>query len=290
MAAMFLLSVVGTAVFIAAYSSRRWTRTFRRGGSPKPCGGRTRSRVSACHRGRRSAPPPCTGRRPSCPTRRVESAMTSAARRDPKVAAEMITGGLSETGIGRRPVMVTAMVAAIAALPIAVLAPLDPGRCRATSSTTPSGATTRASDSRATDGTPIKLSDVAMVRSSTSCPRPTHETPPSRGAAKAAAVIVRIDSEGQERRVHGDGGRGRARLLEDLTHGCPVALLEQQTHHMLCRHQSTFDVTDGAKVIFGPAHRPLPQLPTRSTPRAIRGPRRLHRADRSQLLNIHKDK
>ncbi|MDU0938460.1 MAG: ubiquinol-cytochrome C reductase, partial [Dermabacter sp.] len=24
---------------------------------------------------------------------------------------------------------------------------------------------------------------------------------------------------------------------------------------------STFDVTDGAKVVFGPAHRPLPQLP-----------------------------
>src|SRR5699024_11699540 len=35
-----------------------------------------------------------------------------------------------------------------------------------------------------------------------------------------------------------------------------------QTHHMLCPcHQSTFDVTDGARVIFGPAKRPLPQLP-----------------------------
>src|SRR5699024_2117625 len=34
------------------------------------------------------------------------------------------------------------------------------------------------------------------------------------------------------------------------------------THHMLCPcHQSTFDVTDGARVIFGPAKRPLPQLP-----------------------------
>lgn len=44
--------------------------------------------------------------------------------------------------------------------------------------------------------------------------------------------------------------------------GCPVALYEQQTHHLLCPcHQSQFDVTDGAKVIFGPAARPLPQLP-----------------------------
>ncbi|MDE0546777.1 ubiquinol-cytochrome c reductase iron-sulfur subunit [Microbacterium sp. C7(2022)] len=44
--------------------------------------------------------------------------------------------------------------------------------------------------------------------------------------------------------------------------GCPVALYEQQTHHLLCPcHQSQFDVTDHAKVIFGPAARPLPQLP-----------------------------
>jgi quinol---cytochrome c reductase iron-sulfur subunit len=44
--------------------------------------------------------------------------------------------------------------------------------------------------------------------------------------------------------------------------GCPVALYEQTTHHILCPcHQSTFDATKGAAVIFGPAARPLPQLP-----------------------------
>ena len=43
--------------------------------------------------------------------------------------------------------------------------------------------------------------------------------------------------------------------------GCAVALYEQQTKHLLCPcHQSTFDVPRGAKVIFGPAARPLPQL------------------------------
>jgi len=43
--------------------------------------------------------------------------------------------------------------------------------------------------------------------------------------------------------------------------GCAIALYEQQTKHLLCPcHQSTFDVTRGAKVIFGPAARPLPQL------------------------------
>jgi ubiquinol-cytochrome c reductase iron-sulfur subunit len=44
--------------------------------------------------------------------------------------------------------------------------------------------------------------------------------------------------------------------------GCPVALYEETTHHILCPcHQSTFDASNGAWVIFGPAPRPLPQLP-----------------------------
>jgi ubiquinol-cytochrome c reductase iron-sulfur subunit len=44
--------------------------------------------------------------------------------------------------------------------------------------------------------------------------------------------------------------------------GCPAALYEQNTHHILCPcHQSTFDAPRGATVLFGPAPRPLPQLP-----------------------------
>jgi ubiquinol-cytochrome c reductase iron-sulfur subunit len=44
--------------------------------------------------------------------------------------------------------------------------------------------------------------------------------------------------------------------------GCPVALYDEATHHILCPcHQSTFDATNGAQVTFGPAPRPLPQLP-----------------------------
>jgi quinol---cytochrome c reductase iron-sulfur subunit len=44
--------------------------------------------------------------------------------------------------------------------------------------------------------------------------------------------------------------------------GCPVALYEHTTQHILCPcHQSTFDATRGATVLFGPASRPLPQLP-----------------------------
>ncbi|MBW3649323.1 MAG: Rieske 2Fe-2S domain-containing protein [Actinobacteria bacterium] len=44
--------------------------------------------------------------------------------------------------------------------------------------------------------------------------------------------------------------------------GCPVGLYQSRERLLLCPcHQSTFDVVEGAKPIFGPATRPLPQLP-----------------------------
>ena len=44
--------------------------------------------------------------------------------------------------------------------------------------------------------------------------------------------------------------------------GCPVSLYEQRDHRLLCPcHQSQFSLTENARPIFGPATRPLPQLP-----------------------------
>jgi ubiquinol-cytochrome c reductase iron-sulfur subunit len=44
--------------------------------------------------------------------------------------------------------------------------------------------------------------------------------------------------------------------------GCPVSLFEQQTDRLVCPcHQSQFDVLHAASPVFGPAARPLPQLP-----------------------------
>ncbi|WIB62195.1 Rieske 2Fe-2S domain-containing protein [Curtobacterium sp. MCBD17_040] len=83
--------------------------------------------------------------------------------------------------------------------------------------------------------------------------------------AKAAVLLMRLDpSELHPRKGQEHWGYdGIVAYSKICTHvGCPVALYEQQTHHLLCPcHQSTFDVAHSCEVIFGPASRPLPQLP-----------------------------
>ena len=44
--------------------------------------------------------------------------------------------------------------------------------------------------------------------------------------------------------------------------GCPASLYESQTNRILCPcHQSQFVASEHARPVFGPAARPLPQLP-----------------------------
>ncbi len=81
--------------------------------------------------------------------------------------------------------------------------------------------------------------------------------------AKAAVLLIRLDPDLIESQKQLDWSfQGIVAYSKICTHvGCPVGLYEQQTHHLLCPcHQSTFDVTQDCKVIFGPAKRPLPQL------------------------------
>jgi ubiquinol-cytochrome c reductase iron-sulfur subunit len=83
--------------------------------------------------------------------------------------------------------------------------------------------------------------------------------------AKGAVVMVRMEPDDII------PGKGRENWSVDgilcyskiCTHvGCPISLYERTTHHLLCPcHQSTFDLADSARVVFGPAARPLPQLP-----------------------------
>lgn len=83
--------------------------------------------------------------------------------------------------------------------------------------------------------------------------------------AKASVILVRMDPDD----IHPSKGRedwgvdGILCYSKICTHvGCPISLWEQQTHNLLCPcHQSTFDLAHNGKVVFGPAARPLPQLP-----------------------------
>ncbi|MER5769649.1 cytochrome bc1 complex Rieske iron-sulfur subunit [Streptomyces sp. NPDC001985] len=80
---------------------------------------------------------------------------------------------------------------------------------------------------------------------------------------KAALMIVRIRPDDiKDKRELEWSHEGIVAFSKICTHvGCPISLYEQQTHHALCPcHQSTFDLSDGARVIFGPAGHPLPQL------------------------------
>ena len=114
---------------------------------------------------------------------------------------------------------------------------------------------------------PIKASDVTIGSVFHVIPQGLSEGQPDyfEEKAKAVALLVRLDPRVlKERPERADWSYdGIVAYSKICTHvGCPVALYEQQTHHLLCPcHQSTFDVADEAKVVFGPAKRPLPQLP-----------------------------
>jgi ubiquinol-cytochrome c reductase iron-sulfur subunit len=80
----------------------------------------------------------------------------------------------------------------------------------------------------------------------------------------SAILLVRMNTADIKSQQEIDWGyEGIVAFSKICTHvGCPVQLYEQQTHHMLCPcHQSTFDLSDNGRVIFGPAARSLPQLP-----------------------------
>ncbi|GAA5161944.1 ubiquinol-cytochrome c reductase iron-sulfur subunit [Ornithinimicrobium tianjinense] len=123
----------------------------------------------------------------------------------------------------------------------------------------PSGAPIRAAD--VTQGSVFHVMPDGFVGAA------AHELDPQdmmTSKAKDQVILVKLDPAKIKSQKQRDWGYdGIVAYSKVCTHvGCPVALYEQQTHHLLCPcHQSTFDMTDDCKVIFGPAKRPLPQLP-----------------------------
>jgi ubiquinol-cytochrome c reductase iron-sulfur subunit len=114
------------------------------------------------------------------------------------------------------------------------------------------------------DGSPIRPGDQEPGSLETVFPA----VPGGNRQADAATMLIRLRPEqlAEERPREGqdDFGYGDYVAFSKIcTHaGCPVSLYEQETSRILCPcHQSQFDVTQGAKPIFGPATRSLPQLP-----------------------------
>ncbi len=134
-------------------------------------------------------------------------------------------------------------------------------RCRATSSSTPSGR--RACASSATSSAPRSARATSRSATwSTPSPRSSSRTAPtasrlSRASsspdakAKAAVVLVRMDPDDitPEPGRENWGVDGILCYSKICTHvGCPISLYEQQTHHLLCPcHQSTFDLADNGE-------------------------------------------
>ena len=185
--------------------------------------------------------------------------------------------GIEESGIGRRPLVRNSLLGAIGvlALPVPVvllrdLGPL-PGDSLYSTIWEPGMRVVRD-----VTGTPIRAADLEVGDLVNGEPAAIFETdeegePLVEGVelqvakSKGAVILVRIEPDeitpGPGREDWGvDGILCYSKICTHV--GCPISLYERTTHHVLCPcHQSTFDLADSARVVFGPAARALPQLP-----------------------------
>ena len=109
------------------------------------------------------------------------------------------------------------------------------------------------------DGDPVRVSDVSLGTIQTVFPDGAV------GSPDAVTLLIRVrpselQLDAERSSWAPEGVLGYSKIC---THaGCPVGLYRAEDNALLCPcHQSTFDVLRGAVPIFGPAARPLPQLP-----------------------------
>ncbi|HYT26988.1 MAG TPA: Rieske 2Fe-2S domain-containing protein [Actinomycetota bacterium] len=86
------------------------------------------------------------------------------------------------------------------------------------------------------------------------------------GRADSQALLIKVPAgtlQLSAAQLAGVPGGTHVAYSKICTHaGCPVGLYRAETRSLLCPcHQSQFDVLRGCKPYFGPAARPLPQLP-----------------------------
>jgi ubiquinol-cytochrome c reductase iron-sulfur subunit len=188
-----------------------------------------------------------------------------------EIAVQYLKDGAVDSGLAtsRRTLLKGSLITAVALAPLAILVP-QIGNMGGDWNVSKLRHTMWAKGTklaRDPDGTPIKAADVTIGSVFHVIPEGLNELEHGKLEEKAKAVVLLIRMDPRDLNIQ--PGRedwsfdGIVAYSKICTHvGCPVALYEQQTHHLLCPcHQSTFDVANGAKVIFGPAKRPLPQLP-----------------------------
>ncbi|MCF6746437.1 ubiquinol-cytochrome c reductase iron-sulfur subunit [Blastococcus sp. KM273128] len=176
-----------------------------------------------------------------------------------------LLGGYHNSGLPRRKLITRSLGFMGAGVGVMLIAPLG-GLINNPSSGNTLGRTAWAEGVRLLrdDGSPVRPGDQEPGSLETVFPA----VPGGNRQTDAATMLIRLrpeqvlqdePREGQEDFSYGD----YVAYSKICTHaGCPVSLYEQETGRILCPcHQSQFAVTQGAKPIFGPATRSLPQLP-----------------------------
>jgi ubiquinol-cytochrome c reductase iron-sulfur subunit len=184
---------------------------------------------------------------------------------DRVTAGATLVGGYHNSGLARRKLITRSLGFLGAGVGLMLIMPLG-GLIKNPNKGDPLGTTEWAKGVRLVrnDGTPIRPGDQQPGSLETVFPA----VPGGNRQADAATMLIRLRPEQLEgltpRRGQGDFAYGEYVAYSKIcTHaGCPVSLYEQETSRILCPcHQSQFDVTQGAKPVFWPATRPLPQLP-----------------------------
>lgn len=181
-------------------------------------------------------------------------------------AVGILQQGSAESGIGRRPLIAGSLLGAVGIVPltgVVVLGDLGPLPGDSLTHTLWDEGVRLVGD---VQRTPIRAADVTIGSVFHIVPENLAQSShPLEEKAKAAVILIRLGPEQLEEDADKvdwsyDGIVAYSKICTHV--GCPVALYEQTTHHLLCPcHQSIFDVVRHCKVIFGPASRPLPQLP-----------------------------
>jgi ubiquinol-cytochrome c reductase iron-sulfur subunit len=184
---------------------------------------------------------------------------------DRKEFIDAVKSGAGAAGLGRRSLIKKSLGAALglsALSPLLLLRDLGPLPEKELEKTTWKSGTYLVTDpgNRRIKASDLEVGAVAQVLPEIADP----EHRKLSDIAKDAVLLIRLrpqefNLEADKLAMTHDGIIAFSKICSHM--GCAVALYEQQTKHLLCPcHQSTFDVTRAAKVIFGPSARPLPQL------------------------------